>query len=65
MLSQAYLDNLPQVLDKRQRVVLSKPLDAVMELVLLALAISDIPHVGYQLESVQSILLPGLQSAVM
>ena len=62
--SQAYLDDFTQVLNQCQRVVLGQPLDAEMELVLLAFAVPDVPHIGYQLESVQSILLPRLWRAV-
>ena len=58
-----YLDNLSQVGNKGEWVLLSHPGYTVMEQLLLSLAISDVPQMGYELQGVKGIFLPSLKSA--
>ena len=58
-----YLDNLSQVGNKGKWVLLSHPSYTIMEQLLLSLAISDIPQMGYELQGVERIFLPCLKSA--
>ena len=59
--NQADLDNLRKILDQCCRVMLGQPLDTGLKLLLVALPVSDVTQVSYQLHCVQSILLPSLQ----
>jgi hypothetical protein len=58
-----YLNNFSQVGNKGKWVLLSHPGYTIMEQLLLSLAISDVSQMGYELQGVERIFLPCLDSA--